>query len=156
MLGGPAGLDQWLARRYEVDAALLVDSGTSALRLAIESLAADAPPAFEWHCPPTVATTLPPRPSARAPRSPSTMSIPPRSAPTGPRSARRSPPESMRVVLVHQYGIPVDLDRARALADAHGAVVIEDAAQGAGAWWRHRRLGAGVISAFSALGGARA
>ncbi len=96
------------------------------------------------------ATTLPPRPSALAPRSPSTMSIPPRSAPIGPRSVRRSPPESMAVVLVHQYGIPVDLDRARALCDAHGAVVIEDAAQGAGAWWRHRRLGArgdlGILS----------
>ena len=54
------------------------------------------------------------------------------------------------VVLVHQYGIPVDLDRARALCDAHAAVVIEDAAQGAGAWWRHRRLGAwgdlGILS----------
>ena len=37
-LGPPAGVDQWLARRYAVDAALLLDSGTSALRLAIESL----------------------------------------------------------------------------------------------------------------------
>ena len=53
-------------------------------------------------------------------------------------------------MLVHQYGLPVDLDRARLLAEAHGALVIEDAAQGAGAWWRHRRLGAwgdlGVLS----------
>jgi len=40
--GGPAGIDQWLARRYNVDAVLLVDSGTSALRLAIESTAAEA------------------------------------------------------------------------------------------------------------------
>ena len=43
-LGGPPGVDQWLARRYDVDAALLLDSGTSALRLAMHSLATEASP----------------------------------------------------------------------------------------------------------------
>jgi len=36
------------------------------------------------------------------------------------------------VVAVHLYGFPVDIDGMRALARAHGAALIEDAAQGAG------------------------
>jgi len=36
------------------------------------------------------------------------------------------------VVLAHFHGVPVDLPRARRLADAAGALVVEDAAQGAG------------------------
>ncbi len=45
------------------------------------------------------------------------------------------------VVLVHLYGVPVDLDRALALASASGVRVIEDAAQGAGGSWAGKPLG---------------
>ena len=48
---------------------------------------------------------------------------------------------AVSVVLVHQYGIPVDLDRARDLATAHGATVIEDAAQGIGGEYNRKPLG---------------
>ena len=147
MLGGQPNLDQWLAQRYEVDAALLLDSGTSALRLAIESVATApvrvALPAYACY---DVATA-----AIGAGAEVSFYDVDP--ATLGPDWASLSAALSagaVAVVLVHQYGIPVDLDRARALCDAHGAVVIEDAAQGAGAWWRHRRLGArgdlGILS----------
>lgn len=45
------------------------------------------------------------------------------------------------VVLVHLYGVPVDLDRATALALSRGVRVIEDAAQGAGGSWQGKALG---------------
>ncbi len=45
------------------------------------------------------------------------------------------------VVVVHLYGLPVDMDRVRTMADHAGVPVIEDAAQGAGGQWRGRPLG---------------
>jgi len=45
------------------------------------------------------------------------------------------------VVLVHLYGVPVDLERAMALARSRGVRVIEDAAQGAGGSWKGKALG---------------
>lgn len=150
MSGGPAGLEQWLARRYEVDAALLLDSGTSALRLAVESLATATAPAVRVALPAYACYDLATA-AAGAGAEVSFYDVDP--ATLGPDWASLSAalsPGAVAVVLVHQYGIPVDLDRARALCDAHGAAVIEDAAQGAGAWWRHRRLGAsgdlGILS----------
>ena len=148
--GGPAGIDQWLARRYNVDAVLLVDSGTSALRLAIESTAAEASarprvalPAYGCY---DLATAAIGAGSEVAFYDLDPLTL-------GPDWSSFNSVLSERihaVVLVHQYGLPVDLDRARSLAEAQGALVIEDAAQGAGAWWRHRRLGAwgdlGVLS----------
>ncbi len=138
-----------MAQRYDVEAALLVDSGTSALRLALQSSApASAPvrvalPAYGCY---DLATA-----SIGAGAEVSFYDIDP--ATLGPEwnsFAAALAPGLDAVVLVHQYGIPVDLDRAKALVDAHDAVLIEDAAQGAGAWWRHRRLGAsgdlGVLS----------
>lgn len=54
------------------------------------------------------------------------------------------------VVAVHLYGVPVDLDRLAELAGRHGAVVVEDAAQGIGGSWRGRPLGAhGALSVLS-------
>ena len=45
------------------------------------------------------------------------------------------------VVLVHLYGVPVDPDPVRAATHGSGAMLIEDAAQAAGAEWRGRPLG---------------
>jgi perosamine synthetase len=45
------------------------------------------------------------------------------------------------VVLVHQYGIPVDVSAVRAQCDTVGAIVIEDAAQAVGAALRSKALG---------------
>ncbi|HWZ60401.1 MAG TPA: DegT/DnrJ/EryC1/StrS family aminotransferase [Gemmatimonadaceae bacterium] len=46
------------------------------------------------------------------------------------------------IVVAHLYGYPADVPAVRALADAHGAMVIEDAAQQAGGTLRGTRLGA--------------
>ena len=53
-------------------------------------------------------------------------------------------------VVVHLYGLPVDLDRVRTLADQAKVPVIEDAAQGAGGQWKGRPLGSlGDLSVLS-------
>jgi dTDP-4-amino-4,6-dideoxygalactose transaminase len=54
------------------------------------------------------------------------------------------------VVVAHLYGIPADMDVVQELVRAGGALVVDDAAQGAGATWRGRPLGTlgslGVLS----------
>jgi dTDP-4-amino-4,6-dideoxygalactose transaminase len=45
------------------------------------------------------------------------------------------------VVVAHLFGVPVDLDRVSEACRKSGSVLIEDAAQGAGARWHDRRLG---------------
>jgi perosamine synthetase len=148
--GAPEGLDRWLALRYQVDAALLVDSGTSALRLAIESVATPSAPRVRVALPAYGCYDL----ATAAIGAGAAVSFydvdPDTLGPDWSSLAAALAAGADALVLVHQYGIPVDIDRARALADAHGAIVIEDAAQGVGGWWRHRRLGAsgdlGILS----------
>ena len=58
------------------------------------------------------------------------------------------------IIAVHLYGHPADLDRLAPLAQAHGAALIEDAAQAHGAWCtaggQRRRAGSvGDIGCFS-------
>jgi len=54
------------------------------------------------------------------------------------------------VVAVHLFGLPVDLGRMRELASGHGAIVIEDAAQGSGATYDGKPVGAhGALSILS-------
>jgi dTDP-4-amino-4,6-dideoxygalactose transaminase len=54
------------------------------------------------------------------------------------------------LVVAYLYGIPVDVDRVRALATRFGAVFVEDAAQGIGASWAGRPLGSfGDLSVLS-------
>lgn len=63
------------------------------------------------------------------------------------RAARRG---VAAILVAHLYGYPVAISEVAALAERHGAVVIDDAAQGAGAMLAGRRLGAlgdlGVLS----------
>ncbi len=54
------------------------------------------------------------------------------------------------IILVHLYGYPADAEAFRALADAHGFVLIEDCAQAAGALLNGKRVGTvGHIGCFS-------
>ncbi len=54
------------------------------------------------------------------------------------------------VVVVHLYGIPVDMHAVRTLLAEFSAACIEDSAQGAGAWFDGRRLGSfGSLSVLS-------
>ena len=63
---------------------------------------------------------------------------------------RRITPRSKAIVPVHIYGHPADMDRILPLAERHGLVVVEDAAQAHGAAYRGRRCGTlGAAGAFS-------
>jgi perosamine synthetase len=58
------------------------------------------------------------------------------------------------IVAVHLYGHPADMDRLRALADAHELFLLEDAAQAHGAHYRGRPVGSlGDVATFSFFGG---
>ena len=48
------------------------------------------------------------------------------------------------LMTVDLFGLPVDYNRARALADRHGLAFISDAAQGFGASFKGRRVGSGM------------
>lgn len=59
-------------------------------------------------------------------------------------------PRTAAIMPVHLYGQTVDLSAFRTLADKHGLLLVEDAAQAHGATWRGRRAGSvGAFGAFS-------
>jgi dTDP-4-amino-4,6-dideoxygalactose transaminase len=59
-------------------------------------------------------------------------------------------PRTRALLLVHLAGQPVDLDRAGAVSERHGLLVIHDAAHALGAAWRGTPIGAdGHLTAFS-------
>lgn len=64
--------------------------------------------------------------------------------------ARRIGPKTKAIMVVHIYGLPVDMARVEALAERHGIVIIEDAAEMHGQTYRGRPCGSfGPISVFS-------
>jgi len=57
------------------------------------------------------------------------------------------------IVAVHLYGHPVDMDRIREIAAAHGLAVVEDAAEALGATYRGQPAGSlGDVATFSFYG----
>jgi dTDP-4-amino-4,6-dideoxygalactose transaminase len=59
-------------------------------------------------------------------------------------------PRTKAIMPVHLYGIPVDIDSILGIANKHGLVVIEDACQAHGAFYKGRRAGSfGHAAAFS-------
>lgn len=143
-----AVVEGWIATRFSPTAVLLVDSGTSALatalRLAAPSGGRVALPA--WGCY-DLATAC-----DGAGVEVLLYDLDP--ATLGPdwNSLRAALAQgATAVVAVHFYGLPVPVDEITALAREHGAIVIEDAAQGAGASLDGRACGSlgdglGVLS----------
>ena len=148
-MDGQADLREALERKYAADRAVLLGSGTQALQVAI-ALAmravgddAIALPAFTCFDVATAAV------GARArirfyDVDPNTL------APDLP-SLERALKRGTRVaVITPLYGFPVDWDAVGDLLAQHGAIAVEDAAQGDHAEWRGRRLGSlGPISVLS-------
>jgi dTDP-4-amino-4,6-dideoxygalactose transaminase len=135
-----AAVTAWLTEAYGCDDALLTDSGTGALTLAIRGSLAQAPgasvalPAYGCYDLATAAD------GASAPvvlydLDPATLAPDPASL------ARALAHGARAVVLAHWYGMPVDPEAVREAAREAGAILIEDAAQAAGATWQGRLLG---------------
>lgn len=126
---------------YRATSAVLTDSGTSALQLAIRSVHADregsasvALPAYACY---DIAT------AAVASQAPLALyDIDPRTLGPEPRSLARCLSEGAQTIVVaSSYGVPVDWNMVMETAAPWDAQVIEDAAQGSGATWMGRPLG---------------
>src|SRR5574337_319052 len=62
----------------------------------------------------------------------------------------RITPRTKAIMPVHVYGHPVDMDPVVRLAESHGLMIVEDAAEAHGAEYKGRKCGSlGHISAFS-------
>ncbi len=153
-----ARLERRLRARLHADAVVLTGSGTQALRLAVRAAlglvggagGAPAPrgavvamPAFT--CYDVAAAVL-----AEVGRV-TCFDIDPHTLAPVPESLERALSIGAQVLVVSPlYGIPVPWGPIAAAAAAAGAVLVEDAAQGHGAAWRGRPLGAvGDISVIS-------
>ena len=141
-----------LGEAYGASRVLLADSGTHALQLAIQVAlrvvnASATPivalPAFTCF---DVATA-----AVGSGASIALYDVDPSALAPDLDSLERALNDGARVVVVTPlYGVPVDWDAVERCAAPFGALVIEDAAQGHGATWHERRLGAsgrlGVLS----------
>lgn len=62
-------------------------------------------------------------------------------------------PRTKAIIAVHLYGHPADMDPLRTIADRHGLLLLEDAAEAHGACYKGRRVGGlGDASIFSFYG----
>ena len=147
-----SGLAAMLEAVYAAERVVLCSSGTAALQLAIRVAAAHAgergPVALPaYTCYDVAAAAI----GADTGPGLALFDVEPTGLAPDFDSLERVLRAGARVVVVSPlYGIPVDWDAIQALCDEHGAVLVEDAAQGHGASWRGRPVGAlGRISVLS-------
>jgi perosamine synthetase len=142
-------LEGKLRRDFAADRAILCGSGTQALQLALllarQRVASDlvALPAFTCYDVATAAVGA----DARV----LVYDIDPDTLGPDLESLERALGAGARTVVVAPlYGVPIDWRALEALSAQHGAVLVEDAAQGHGATWEGRPLGAlGSLSVLS-------
>jgi len=140
--------EEEFARYQQADFGIGVNSGTSALHLAL--LAAGVGPGHEVITVPFsfIATAASIRYTGAQPVfvdiDPATFNMDPA------RVESAITPRTRAILPVHLYGQPADMDAILAIARKHGLTVIEDAAQAHGAEYQGRRVGAiGDIGCFS-------
>ncbi|MFW5856737.1 MAG: DegT/DnrJ/EryC1/StrS family aminotransferase [Planctomycetota bacterium] len=149
-IGGDAvrAFAEAMARHQEVEEVVPVGCGTDALQLTLQAFGVG--PGDE-----VITTPCTAMPTAEAVSltgaTPVFADLAPGSWTPGPDEvAACLTPRTRALLPVHLYGIPCDLDAWRALADAHGLVLIEDCAQAQGARWRGGRVGnVGDAACFS-------
>jgi dTDP-4-amino-4,6-dideoxygalactose transaminase len=136
------------ARYHDARHGVTVNSGTSALTVALEALDVGPGdevivPAYTFQATATsvfLANAVP----VFADIEPSTLNIDPDSA------AAVMTRRTRAIVPVHIAGLPAGMERIRGLAGPRGIAVLEDAAQAHGAVWRGRKVGSiGDAGAFS-------
>lgn len=143
-----AGFEQDFAAYCGTSECIAVNSGTSALHLAL--LAAGVGPGDEVITVPftfvaSVAAVL------YAGAKPVLVDIDPRSFTMDPAAIERAiTPRTKAILPVHLYGQSADMDPIMEVARKHGLVVIEDAAQAHGAQYKGRPVGSiGDMACFS-------
>ena len=141
LAGGTARdrVERLLRESYLPSGLLLTDSGTTALHLALRLAVAErpGPVALPAYCCYDIATA-----ADAAGVSFVLYDLDPTSLGPDWASLRRALDRGAQVVVaVHLYGMPVDLPALESMVASAGAVVIEDAAQAAGARLGHRPAG---------------
>lgn len=135
---------QYLGVRHAIGVA----SGSDALKLLLQALGVGpdtevVTPAFSFVASATAALQVGARP-VFADVDPATLALDP------DRVAAAITPRTRAILAVHLYGLPADMGPLRALADAHGVSLLEDAAQAFGATLGGRHVGGlGRAAAFS-------
>ena len=147
---GPEGqaFEAECAQYLGVNHAIGVASGSDALKLLLEALGVGpdtevVTPAFSFVASATAVLQVGARP-VFADVEPATLAVDP------DRVAAALTPRTRAILAVHLYGLPADMGPLRALADAQGVPLLEDAAQAFGATLGGRHVGGlGRAAAFS-------
>jgi len=146
-------LEDWARDYFGVPHALATSSGTAALQLAYAALGVGPGdevlvPTYTFHASATPLFTLGAVPVLVDCAADSVaMSV----ADTAARITSRT----KAICVTHMFGLPVDVDAFRALADTHGLALVEDAAQAHGATVHGVRVGRFGDAACFSVGGAK-
>lgn len=142
------GFEERFAARLGVAAAVGVNSGTSALYLALRALGVGPGDEVLTVANTWVSTLTAVRETGAECRF---VDVDPASGQMDPDAAAAAVGGRTRVILpVHMYGIPADMPRILDVARRHGLAVVEDACQGIGAHCAGRPVGTwGTLGCFS-------